>query len=631
MSGTNEDDQDDFVDGGIKPLLVSDPARIGPYLLLGRLGAGGMGRVFLARSDSGRTVAVKVVHEEHVSDAQFRARFRREIEAARRVGEQYTAPVLDAGPADAPPWVATGYVPGLSLEQVVRRHGPLPAESLHALSDGLLKALKDIHGAGIVHRDLKPSNVMLTVDGMKVIDFGIARAMETSVESLLTSTGMAVGSPGFMSPEQVRGERAGVKSDVFTLGCVLTYAATGQLPFGQGASNQHAVMFQIVEGEPDLTRIKDAPLRAFIARCLTKDIDERPGVDELLADDERPRPSSTRAAWLPAKVVARLAQQSAQLLDAEATPLREEPVQEAPVDRATVGLRPKDDERSPEAAAAAVIAARGAATAEDSERRPRRRRTLIALPIVAVLAIGGGTAALLQLQPFGKDGGDGTQAKPPGTSQSATPGADNSPATPSSSPSKKKKKDGDADKGKDGKKEDDKKGKDDPDSEESEGSSGKQGGDSGGSASGGGGDTGSVGDGGSSSDGGGSGSGGSSGSDSGGSSGGSSGSGGSSSGSKPPALTAYKLEWVHGCVGACDMPLRVTWDAIPRATKYDIHYTNKGSQYTKKNVDTILSTGNTSYTINGPYSGDKICVAVRAANSHGASAWAETWCAEVPY
>ncbi|MGW1549299.1 serine/threonine protein kinase, partial [Streptomyces sp. NPDC002346] len=133
MRGTNgdgHDERDDSVDGGIKPLAVSDPARIGPYLLLGRLGAGGMGRVFLARSDSGRTVAVKVVHEEHVSDEQFRARFRREIEAARRVGDRYTAPVLDAGPGDEPPWVATGYVPGLSLEQVVRLYGPLPAASL---------------------------------------------------------------------------------------------------------------------------------------------------------------------------------------------------------------------------------------------------------------------------------------------------------------------------------------------------------------------------------------------------------------------------------------------------------------------------------------------------------------------
>ncbi|WKX70710.1 serine/threonine-protein kinase [Streptomyces sp. XD-27] len=390
MSGTNgdgPDERDNYVDGGIKPLAVSDPARIGPYLLLGRLGAGGMGRVFLARSDSGRTVAVKVVHEEHVSDEQFRARFRREIKAARRVGERHTAPVLDAGPDDEPPWVATGYVPGLSLDQVVRQYGPLPAASLHALADGLLKALKDIHGAGIVHRDLKPSNVMLTVDGTKVIDFGIARALETSVESLLTSTGMVVGSPGFMSPEQVLGQRAGVKSDVFTLGCVLTYAATARLPFGQAASNQHAVMFQIVEGEPDLTGVEDASLRALIARCLAKDVDQRPDVDALLEDPERVRPRTARGAWLPAGVVAHLARQSARLLDAEAAPLREEPV-----DLATVGLRPKDG--PPE-----VVPAVQGVAATKREREPRRRRTLIVLPIVVVITVGGGTVALLQ--PFG--------------------------------------------------------------------------------------------------------------------------------------------------------------------------------------------------------------------------------------
>lgn len=613
MSGTNgdgHDDRDDYVNGGIKPLAVSDPSRIGPYLLLGRLGAGGMGRVFLARSDSGRTVAVKLVHEEHVSDEQFRARFRREIEAARRVGEQYTAPVLDAGPGDEPPWVATGYVPGLSLEQVVRRHGPLPAASVHALADGLLKALKDIHGAGIVHRDLKPSNVMLTVDGAKVIDFGIARALETSVESLLTSTGMAVGSPGFMSPEQVLGQRAGVKSDVFTLGCVLTYALTGQLPFGQGASNQHAVMFQIVEGDPDLTRVEDAPLRALITRCLVKDVDQRPDVDELLEDAERTRPRTTRGTWLPADVVAHLAQQSARLLDAEAAPLREEPV-----DLVTVGLRPKDG--PPEA----ETAGDGGTTREreperepererEHERRPRRRRTLIALPIVAVITVGGGTVALLQ--PFGGGGKDGAHARPPGSSASATPTGSTSPSTPTSSPSKGGNEKGrDDSKGDDGKKgQGDAGGPDEPNTQESSGSSGPSAGDGGSGSSGG--DSGS-----------GSGGSGSSGSDDGGSA--------DSGGSPPPAMKGYKLEYTNSCVGACDMPLKVSWSAISRATRYDIHYTNKGSDYTEKNVDTVYSTGSTSYTIKGPYSGDEICVTVRAANKYGPSAWAETWCDTVPY
>ncbi|MFJ9820772.1 protein kinase [Streptomyces sp. NPDC101151] len=594
MSGTDGGGRDDHVDGGVKPLLASDPARIGPYLLLGRLGAGGMGRVFLARSGSGRTVAVKVVHEEHVSDARFRARFRREIEAARKVGERYTAPVLDAGPDDEPPWVATGYVPGLSLEQVVRRHDPLPAVSVHALADELLTALKDIHGVGIVHRDLKPSNVMLTVDGAKVIDFGIARAFEPSVESLLTSTGMVIGSPGFMSPEQVYGHSAGPKSDVFTLGCVLTYAATGRLPFGQGVSNQHAVMFQIVEGEPDLTGVEDAPLRALITRCLTKDVDRRPGVDELLDDPERPHPAAARGAWLPADVVAHLAQQSARLLDAEAAPLRE-----AAVDRATLGLQPMPGSDLPPAA-----------PTRQKEPKKRRRRLFIAFPVVVVLTVGGGTMALL---PYVSDGAGNGRASDSGAS--ATPGGSNSPETtsgsPSSSPSESRK--GKKRDGKDGEK-----GAGAGDAQEGGGRASSAGQAAAGSS-----DNGSDSGSGNSSSAGGS------------SSGGSSSNGDtsddSSSGSPPPKLTSYKLEYTNSCVGACSMPIKVSWSAVSGATRYDIRYTNKGSNFTEKNVDTVYNTANLSDTITGPYSGDEICITVRAANKYGASAWAETWCDTVPY
>ncbi|MGQ4390608.1 protein kinase domain-containing protein [Streptomyces sp. SAS_270] len=597
MSGTNGDgtgEREDYVDGGIKPLTAFDPARIGPYLLLGRLGAGGMGRVFLARSDSGRTVAVKVVHEEHVSDERFRARFRREIEAAGRVAERYTAPVLDAGPDEDPPWVATGYVPGLSLEQVVRRHGPLPTASLHTLADGLLHALKDIHDAQIVHRDLKPSNVMLTVDGTKVIDFGIARALETSVESLLTSTGMVVGSPGFMSPEQIRGQSAGPGSDVFTVGCVLTYAATGRLPFGHGASNQHAVMFQIVQEEPDLEGVEDPALRSLIARCLTKDSEQRPGVDELLATPGRVGPQTAGRGWLPADVVTHLAQQAARLLDAEVQPLREEPA-----DRATVGLRPQ-------AEPPVVVPAGDSSTAQ--ERRPRRRRTIIALPIVVVLTVGGTT--MVVLQPWSRDSG-GTHAQSPGNSASPTPGDSNSPNRPSSSPSKTAKgkgKDGDGkptEQGGDGRSQTP--GAKPPASgDPSTRSSDSNAGDSSHSSTSPAGSSGSGG-------------------------GGSSGSGSSSTGSAPPAMKSYRVDYTNSCVGACSMPLKVSWSAVSRATRYDIHYTNKGSNFTAKNVDSIRSTGNTSYTIQGPYSGDEICVSVRAANKYGASAWAENWCGTVPY
>ncbi|MGC5410597.1 serine/threonine-protein kinase, partial [Streptomyces sp. DT225] len=331
---------------------------------------------------------------------QFRGRFRREVEAARSVGERWTAPVLDAAPDAEFPWVATGYVAGLSLEQVVRGHGALPAASVQALATGLLHALKDIHAAGIVHRDLKPSNVMLTMEGPKVIDFGIARAVGTAVESLLTSTNMMIGTPGFMAPEQVHGESAVPKSDVFTLGCVLTYAATGTLPFGHGASNQHAIMYRIAEAEPELKRVRDADLKALIARLLVKPVDERPSVDELLAEPGR-EAGPVASSWLPAAVVSHLARQSAQLLDAEAEPLRQE------ADRATVDLR-----AAPEVAAAVE----GEKTAE-KPKRGKRRPWVVAVPLVVV--IGGGGATLL-LQPFSHDGADAHAAPPAATSTGPT-------------------------------------------------------------------------------------------------------------------------------------------------------------------------------------------------------------------
>ncbi len=416
MHDGDHEDGEDNLDGGIKPLAATDPVRIGPYLLLGRLGAGGMGRVYLARSEGGRTVAVKVVHPEHVADPQFRARFRREVDAARRVGERYTAPVLDAAPDEEYPWVATGYVPGLSLEQVVRGHGALPSESVLALADGLLRALKDIHSAGIVHRDLKPSNVMLTVEGPKVIDFGIARAVETSVDSLLTSTGMVIGSPGFMAPEQIRGESAGPKSDVFTLGCVLTYAATGKLPFGNGVSNQHAVMYHIVEAEPDVDQVRDEGLRTLITRLLAKSVAERPSVEALLAE-RGSEGLAAGASWLPAGVVGHLARQSARLLDAEAAPVRQESV-----DRGTVGLRAP--------AEVPVVSSVGGAVEPERKRDGRRRPWIVSVPLVVVLAGGGGTLAVLQ--PFGGDSDRGSHASPSTGATAASVPA--SPSAPHGSP-----------------------------------------------------------------------------------------------------------------------------------------------------------------------------------------------------
>src|SRR5438034_576062 len=209
----------------MRELQPGDPQLIGPYRLRGRLGAGGMGRVYLGLSPGGRAVAVKVIRADLAQDSEFRARFRREVAVARTVSGLFTAPVIDADVEAPVPWLATAYVPGPSLADAVSQHGPLPAASVLALARGLAEALSAIHAAGVVHRDLKPANVLLAEDGPRLIDFGISRAIEASV---LTHTGLVVGSPGFMSPEQAEGREVGPPSDVFSLGAVLAFAATGQ-------------------------------------------------------------------------------------------------------------------------------------------------------------------------------------------------------------------------------------------------------------------------------------------------------------------------------------------------------------------------------------------------------------------
>ena len=221
----------------MEPLSANDPRAVGEYQLRARLGAGGMGRVYLGFSPAGRAVAIKVVHPELARDAEFRQRFGREVAAARAVSGMYTAAVVAAGLDADPPWFATAYVPGPSLADVVERHGALPEAAVWRLAAGLAEALRAVHACGVVHRDLKPANVLLAADGPHVIDFGISRAFEgTSV----TAAGMVVGTPGYMSPEQAEGAQAGPPSDVFSLGCVLAYAATGSAPFGGGAGTGDA-------------------------------------------------------------------------------------------------------------------------------------------------------------------------------------------------------------------------------------------------------------------------------------------------------------------------------------------------------------------------------------------------------
>ncbi|MGW2540613.1 serine/threonine-protein kinase, partial [Kitasatospora sp. NPDC001574] len=302
----------------MQALGSDDPRRVGAYRLLRRLGAGGMGRVYLGRTAGGRTVAVKVVRGELAEDAEFRARFRQEVDAARRVGGSWTAPVLDADTEGERPWVATGYIAGPALGAAVTEHGPLPEPAVRTLGAGLAEALDHVHGLGLVHRDVKPSNVLLTLDGPRLIDFGIARALDAA--SGLTQSGYVVGSPGFMSPEQANGQLAGPPSDVFSLGAVLGYAATGVHPFGEGVSAA-VLLYRVVHEEPDLSGLTDGSLRSAVLACLAKDPAARPTPRELRAwldPDGSAAARLGRGGWLPAALAAAVGRSAVQLLDLEA-------------------------------------------------------------------------------------------------------------------------------------------------------------------------------------------------------------------------------------------------------------------------------------------------------------------------
>ena len=260
----------------VQPLASDDPAEIGGYRLRARLGAGGMGRVYLASTPAGRSVALKVVRPELSDDQDFRARFQHEIQAARRVHGLYTAQLLDADPTATPPWLVTAYVPGPSLQQAVTENGPMPEAMVFRLIAGVAEALQAIHAAGVVHRDLKPSNVLLAPDGPRVIDFGIARALEATA---LTRSGMMVGSPQFMAPEQILDQPVTPAIDVFALGSLAAYAVRGRPPFGEGHSA--AVSYRVLHEPPGLDGCPPQ-LRALIERCLRKEAGARPAPGEIL-------------------------------------------------------------------------------------------------------------------------------------------------------------------------------------------------------------------------------------------------------------------------------------------------------------------------------------------------------------
>ena len=260
----------------MQPLASEDPARIGGYRLRARLGSGGMGRVYLAETPAGRPVAVKVVRSELSDDQVFRARFRHEIHAARSVHGLYTAQVLDADPAAAQPWLVTAYVPGPSVQQAVAEYGPMPEAAAFRLIAGVAEALQAIHAAGIVHRDLKPSNVVLGPDGPRVIDFGIARALD---DTALTRSGVMVGTPQFMAPEQILDRPVSPALDVFALGALAAYAVSGRAPFGE--NNPAAVSYRVLHEPPDLVGCPP-PLQGLIGWCLAKDAAARPSLRQVI-------------------------------------------------------------------------------------------------------------------------------------------------------------------------------------------------------------------------------------------------------------------------------------------------------------------------------------------------------------
>ncbi|MGW8436518.1 WD40 repeat domain-containing serine/threonine protein kinase [Nocardiopsis sp. NPDC055879] len=281
----------------MQPLTADDPPAIGPHRLLARLGAGGMGKVYLARTPDGHLCALKVVKEDLAHDNGFRARFAREVRTAQRVRGPFTPAVVDADPEAPEPWMATEYVPGPTLKEAVREVGHFPAESLLVLTLGLAQALATIHAAGLMHRDLKPSNILLSPRGPQVIDFGIARAVEGTV---LTRTGQTFGTPSYTSPEQITGKNVTSRADVFSLGGAVIFAASGTPPFGAGSPVN--ALAKVLKAEPNLEALPEGPLRDLIARCMAKEPEQRPDTDSILRElSGLPLPSAAHG-WLPTRV-----------------------------------------------------------------------------------------------------------------------------------------------------------------------------------------------------------------------------------------------------------------------------------------------------------------------------------------
>ncbi|MDH6124846.1 serine/threonine-protein kinase [Kitasatospora sp. GP82] len=397
-------------------LSADDPCEVGGYRLIARLGTGGMGRVYLSHTPGGRPIALKVVRPELAEDAEFRRRFAQEVANAQRIHGLYTAQVVDSGADAATPWLATAYVSGPSLQQVVHQHGPLPERTVLLLMAGIAEALQVIHSAGVVHRDLKPANVLIAADGPRVIDFGIARAADASA---LTGTGLQIGSPGFMAPEQAMGTTATPATDIFALGALAVYISGGTPPFGNGPASTS--LYRAVHEEPDLTRVPTS-LHALLRHCLAKQPEHRPSTAQVI-EAARNHPAVAgqflfTEDWLPQQVSTEIARRS-ELPTSPAAPPTVLDDMPAVADARTVLASHPAPAGTPEATP----------DRRNGSRRKSLRRT--ALTAAAALLIGaGGAFALLDPGGTGKPAAtDSTDAPAdPAPADSAT-ASDSDPAT----------------------------------------------------------------------------------------------------------------------------------------------------------------------------------------------------------
>lgn len=395
----------------MEPLDPGDPTRVGPYTLLGRLGAGGMGAVFLGRSTGGRTVAVKLIRPELADDDGFRARFRAEVSAARAVSGAFTAPVVADDPDAEAPWMATAFVPGVSLHEAVATHGPLPEAALRSLLAGIAEALVNIHAAELTHRDLKPANVLLALDGPHVIDFGIARAADGTA---LTAAGMVLGTPSYMSPEQSRTAELTAASDVFSLGSTLAFAALGRGLFGEPDEPPLDVLRRVAHDEPDLSAVPPR-LRLTVAACLAKNPRDRPTPSQLVRFVQQLAVRIEPGGWLPPTLIRVIEEASRVMAPSQPAPQPAADPADGSAPEAPPWLPPPPSGPPPMYGG---LPPRPLGPPPEGAAQPSRRALVLGLAAGAVALAGGGGAAVA-LWPRGADDDNGNASPSKGGSPAA--------------------------------------------------------------------------------------------------------------------------------------------------------------------------------------------------------------------